>query len=212
MHASDCLNNYKAKLIITMPLFVNFVEVLKPIAQSTKMLENLLEELDHLELVKYSSLLINLYEDDDMYTAEACLDDEKLIIGRDNPFLICDSGLPWEKVLKEAGKILKKYIKDNHDKYKHFNSISFGFVDGDEYFIKKHVKKHQPVNYSAEDFMSFSPEKLYCWLTVYSNKNMKDQYGKEIFELDYKKMTDEQKQYWSKLLAENFNYEMYYDE
>ena len=37
------------------------------------MLENLLEELDRLELVKYSSLLINLYEDNDVYTAEACL-------------------------------------------------------------------------------------------------------------------------------------------
>ena len=108
--------------------------------------------------------------------------------------------------------MLKKYIKDNHDKYKHFKSISYGFADGDEHFIKKQAKKHRPVHYSAEDFMSFPPEKLYCWLTVYSNDNLKNKHGREIFELDHKNMTDEQKQYWSKLLAENFNYEKYYDE
>ena len=50
----------------------------------------LFDAIENTDLSGYRSLLFNIYTDKDFYTAEACFDDEAFIIGRDNPFVICE--------------------------------------------------------------------------------------------------------------------------
>ena len=52
--------------------------------------------------------MFNIYEDETCYTIEASFDDAEYVIGRDNPFKICDLEKSWEDVEKDGGVKLKE--------------------------------------------------------------------------------------------------------
>lgn len=72
------------------------------------MIEDLFLEIKKLNITDYQSLLFNTYEDETCYTIEASFDDAKYVIGRDNPFKICDLEKSWEDVEKDGGVKLKE--------------------------------------------------------------------------------------------------------
>ena len=90
-------------------------------------LESLFELIETSDTKAYSSILFNIYEDRDHYTIEACFDDD-FVIGRDNPFVICDKTNSWEKVEQDIGLAIKTQVEEKKDPYKHFTSIAYGFV------------------------------------------------------------------------------------
>ena len=110
------------------------------------MIRRLLGVIDSMNLNDYSELLFNLYEDKDAYSIEAVFDDDELIIGReDHHFAVEKDDTGYELVLKDTSLELKTYFKENKEKYKHFKCISYGFVDGDLYYIKKPRKKKEQI-------------------------------------------------------------------
>ena len=65
-------------------------------------LESLFELIETSDTKAYSSILFNIYEDRDYYTIEACFDDD-FVIGRDNPFVICDKSIPGRRLNRTLG-------------------------------------------------------------------------------------------------------------
>ena len=83
-------------------------------------LESLFELIETSDTKAYSSILFNIYEDRDYYTIEACFDDD-FVIGRDNPFVICDKTHSWEKVEQDIGLAIKTQVEEKKDTYKKFS-------------------------------------------------------------------------------------------
>ena len=173
------------------------------------MIEDLFLEIKKLNITDYQSLLFNIYEDEASYTIEASFDDDEFVIGRDNPYEICSSDMGWEDVEKEVGLKLKELIKADSKFFKPLKEITFGFVDGDLYHIKKSRKKKQQVVFTADDFLDFDPVRLNAWLTVYLTEEAEEIYGTKRFMTDFSDLTDEENLYWRKILAENFDYKKY---
>lgn len=168
----------------------------------------LFDAIENTDLSGYRSLLFNIYTDKDYYTAEACFDDEAFIIGRDNPFVICERSVPWEKVESDMGSKIKVSIKEHEETYKHFESISYGFVDGDLHYIRKPKKtEKQSVRYTSDDFKNFESHKLTAWLSVYLTDEAKEKYKFDMMKLMFTELTEEQHKYWREILADNFDYE-----
>ena len=158
----------------------------------------------------YTSLLFNIYEDVDYYTIEASFDDDAYVIGREDPFIVCEKSMPWQKVETDVGHALKSEIKEKEEVYKQFESISYGFVDGDLHYIRKpRKKKKEIVHYTADDFKDFPSHKLTAWLAVYLKEEAKEKYKMNMMELMFKELSDEQHKFWREILAENFDYRKY---
>ena len=170
------------------------------------MIEDLFLEIKKLNITDYQSLLFNIYEDEASYTIEASFDDDEFVIGRDNPYEICSSDMGWKDVEKEVGIKLKELIKADSKFFKPLKWITFGFVDGDLYYIKKSRKKKQQVVFTADDFLDFDPVRFNAWLTVYLTEEEEEIYGTKRFMTDFSELTDEENLYWRKILAENFDY------
>lgn len=173
------------------------------------MIEDLFLEIKKLNITYYQSLLFNIYEDEASYTIEASFDDDEFVIGRDNPYEICSSDMSWEDVEKEVGLKLKELIKADSKFFKPLKEITYGFVDGNLYYIKKSRKKKQQVVFTADDFLDFDPIRLSAWLTVYLTEEAQEIYGTKRFMTDFSELTDEENLYWRKILAENFDYKKY---
>ena len=158
----------------------------------------------------YSSLLFNIYADEKYYTIEASFDDDTYVIGRDDPFVLCEKNIPWQTVEKDVGLELNSRIKENKETYKQFKSISYGFVDGDLNYIRTpRKKKKEIVHFTSDDFKDFPSHKLTAWLTVYLTEEAKAEYKMDMLELMFNELSEEQHKYWREILAENFEYEKY---
>ena len=176
------------------------------------MLESFFDAIGNKDLSEFSSVLFNVYEDKDSFSIEACFDEDALVIGRENPYVICGSDTPWKKVEKKVGKALEKYIKSNKKMYEHFDSIAYGFVDGDLNYIRKSEKKKEtkePVHFTAEDFKDLAPAKLEAWMTIYLTSEASERSLKEWFMVKFVTLSEEQLQHWREFLADNFDYEKY---
>ena len=173
--------------------------------------ESLCELIENTDKKDYTSLLFNMYEDRDYFTIEACFDDEEFVIGRDNPFVICDKTVPWEKVEQDVEQAIKTHIEEKKDTYKQFESIAYGFVDGDLHYIRKgQKKKKEIVRYTADDFKDFDSHKLGAWIMVYLTAEATKKYKFDLISLIRKKeMTEDEHKYWREILADNFDYEKY---
>ncbi|MBE5912693.1 MAG: hypothetical protein E7274_01365 [Pseudobutyrivibrio ruminis] len=173
------------------------------------MIEYLFLEIKKLNITDYQSLLFNIYEDETCYTIEASFDDDEYVIGRDNPFKICDLEKSWEDVEKDVGVKLKELIKADTKFFKPLKEITYGFVDGDLHYIKKSRTKKQQVVFTADDFVDFDAVRLKAWLTVYLTDEAQKKYGLKRFKTDFSKLTEEENLYWRTILAENFDYKKY---
>lgn len=171
-------------------------------------LKLLFEKIENADIQGYTALLFNIYEDSVYYTVEASFDDESFIIGRDDPFVICEKTVPWQKVERDFESALQARIKTHKDTYRQFVSISYGFVDGDLHYIRKPRKKSKEIKcYSAEDFKDFESHKLTAWLSVYLTDEAKEKYRFNMMSMMFSELSEEQHKYWREILAENFNYE-----
>ena len=158
----------------------------------------------------YTSLLFNIYEDKYYFTIEASFDDDIFVIGRDNPFTLCEKNTPWQTVEKDVGLAINSRIKKNKEAYKQFKSISYGFVDGDLHYIRKNRKKKKEiVHFTSDDFKDFPSHKLTAWLAVYLTKEAKEKYKMNMLGLMFNELSEEQHKYWREILAENFDYDKY---
>jgi len=93
------------------------------------------ETIKNLEEME-ESITFNLYEDLDCYSMETAFDDENFVICRDNPAILCKKNIDFEAVLKLVEKEIVKFIKTNQSKLIRVQEISYGFVDGDLYYIE----------------------------------------------------------------------------
>ena len=175
-------------------------------------MEALFKLIENSDKKDYTSLLFNIYEDEEYYTIEASFDDDNFVIGRDNPFTLCDKNTPWQIVEKDVGIAVDSWIKKNKEAYKQFKSISYGFVDGDLHYIRKPRKKKQEiVHFTSDDFKDFPSHKLTAWLAVYLTEEAKEKYKMNMLGLMFNELSEEQHKYWREILAENFNYDKYGD-
>lgn len=171
-------------------------------------LKLLFENIENADIRDYTELLFNIYEDSIYYTVEASFDDEAFIIGREDPFIICEKTVQWQKVESDFESELKARIKKYKDTYKQFASIACGFVDGDLHYIRKPRKKNKEIrHYSADDFKDFESHKLTAWLAVYLTDEAKEKYRFNTMSMMFTELSEEQHKYWREILAENFNYE-----
>lgn len=174
------------------------------------MVKKILKDIEQFDIIGYSELLFNLYENKDTYSIEAVFDEDALIIGReDKQFAITKDNKSFEMILKETAMELKAYFKENKDKYKQFKCIAYGFVDGDLYYVKKPRKKKEQIYFSKEDFYSFDAFRVSAWLTVYLNAEGKEKYGHEVFETDFENISTEELYKWCEILALYFDYQKY---
>ena len=81
--------------------------------------------------------MFNLYESEKYVTFEAVFDDDALVIGREEPAVICEAGENSELALRQIQTVLKKFYRNHKDSLANLKEISYGFVDGDLYYIKK---------------------------------------------------------------------------
>ena len=173
-------------------------------------IEDLFNCIENADKKDYTSLLFNIYEDEEYYTIEASFDDDNFVIGRDNPFTLCDKNTPWQTVEKDVGLAVDSWIKKNKEAYKQFKSISYGFVDGDLHYIRKpRKKKKEIVHFTSDDFKDFPSHKLTAWLAVYLTEEAKEKYKMNMLGLMFNELSEEQHKYWREILAENFDYDKY---
>lgn len=182
-------------------------------------LEPLFDAIEKRDLSAFSSVLFTLYEDQTGFSIEACLDEEALVLGREDPYVICGDGPSWKRVNKAVGGALSKHIKSHSSIYSHFDTIAYGFADGDLNYIRKPSKKKEtvrlasakkePVHFTAEDFEDFAPAKLKAWLTIYLTAEANEKSWKEWFALKFETLSEEQLRYWREFLASHFDYEKY---
>ena len=173
-------------------------------------IEDLFNCIENADKKDYTSLLFNIYEVEEYYTIEASFDDDNFVIGRDNPFTLCDKNTPWQIVEKDVGLAVDSWIKKNKEAYKQFKSISYGFVDGDLHYIRKpRKKKKEIVHFTSDDFKDFPSHKLTAWLAVYLTEEAKEKYKMNMLGLMFNELSEEQHKYWREILAENFDYDIY---
>ena len=84
----------------------------------------------------FSELLFNLYEDTAAYTVEAVFDDDALLIGRDDPAVICENHEDFHSALREFEKALRSFYEQHKNAFENLKIISYGFVDGDLEYMK----------------------------------------------------------------------------
>lgn len=173
------------------------------------------EELDRLfeETIKnldkmQESITFNLYEDADVYSMEATFDDEEVVICRDNPAVLCSNEIDYKKVIKQIRQEIKSFVEKNKAQLKRAKEISFGFVDGDLYYVKR--AKRSPREYkkfTIEDFKDFDATRLLAWIKVYMTDEAKAKYKPPLFS---KGISRWKMKKWKRILVENFDYEKYY--
>ncbi len=159
---------------------------------------------------KYSSLMFNLYEDEQYYSMEAVYDNTS-IIRRNNPIEICDKTNDYKTALSIVKNELSAFYRDNKEQLKNISELSYGFVDGDLYYIKKGTLKSEHKNnkkFTFEEIKKFDSIKIGAWVTVYLKKEIKDTM-KIPFTADFPKMSEEELNKWISLLVENFDYDKY---
>lgn len=157
---------------------------------------------------EFSELLFNLYEDRENCSMEAVFDDEALVIGRERPAVICETKTGYTEVLKEIGNMLERFYKDNKAALSNIKEISYGFVDGDLYYIKKRRRrKIIQKTFTESDFESFNDVKLMAWLSVYTDEKKREESGINAFVLN--ELTDEERIKYRLFLTENFDYDKY---
>ena len=97
-----------------------------------------MKKIENIDCKEYDELLFNLYEDMNSYSIEAVFDEDKIIIGREEGlYIVGDKSIGYEEILSKVCKELKSYFKKNKEQYRNLKSISYGFVDGDLYYIRK---------------------------------------------------------------------------
>lgn len=159
---------------------------------------------------KYSSLMLNLYEDEQHYSMEAVYDNV-VAIRRNNPIEICDKTNDYKKVLSIVKNELSAFYRDNKEQLKNISELSYGFVDGDLYYVKQEPLKSEKKNnkkFTFEEIKKFDPIKIGAWTTVYLKKEIKDTI-KIPLTADFPKMSEDELNKWINLLVENFDYDKY---
>lgn len=159
---------------------------------------------------KYSSLMFNLYEDEQYYSMEAIYDNV-VLIRRNSPIEICDKTNDYKTALSIVKNELSAFYRDNKEQLKNISELSYGFVDGDLYYIKQGTLKSEHKNnkkFTFDEIKKFDPIKIGAWTTVYLKKEIKDTI-KIPFTADFPKMSEEELDKWINLLVENFDYEKY---
>ncbi len=159
---------------------------------------------------KYSSLIFNLYEDEQYYSMEAVYDNV-IAIKRNSPIEICDKTNDYKTALSIVKNELSAFYRDNKEQLKNISELSYGFVDGDLYYIKQKNLKFEHKNnkkFTFEEVKKFDPIKIGAWTTVYLKKEIKDTM-KIPFTADFPKMSEDELNKWINLLVENFDYDKY---
>ncbi len=159
---------------------------------------------------KYSSLIFNLYEDEQYYSMEAVYDNV-IAIKRNSPMEICDKTNDYKTALSIVKDELSAFYRDNKEQLKNISELSYGFVDGDLYYIKQKNLKFEHKNnkkFTFEEVKKFDPIKIGAWTTVYLKKEIKDTM-KIPFTADFPKMSEDELNKWINLLVENFDYDKY---
>lgn len=72
-------------------------------------LEDLYNQILENNSSKFSTLLFNLYEDEDCYTVEAVFDDDAFIIGREKPYFIANNDINYTIILESFKTRLEKF-------------------------------------------------------------------------------------------------------
>ncbi len=161
---------------------------------------------------RYTSLMFNLYENEKYVTFEAVFDDEAIVIGREEPAVICKSGEDYELALRQIQLILKEFYRNHKDSLANLKEISYGFVDGDLYYIKKRRgKKTAPKvieKFTAESFMDFDIVKLDAWISVYVKEEDREKYNLPLFPPSHP--SEKTLEYYRNILADHFDYDTYY--
>lgn len=160
----------------------------------------------------YDCLMFNLYEDEVYYTIEAVFDDEALVIGRDDPVIICGSSESCESVQKRIRTVLNAFYRKQKSNLSNLKRIAFGFVDGDLHDIKenqmKKVYEKDMKKFTAESFKDFDIIKLDAWIHVYVKQEDQEKYNLPIFPPPHP--SKKTLAHYRKILADNFDYEAYY--
>lgn len=173
------------------------------------MITELLKKIENIDCKEYDELLFNLYEDMNSYSIEAVFDENKIIIGREERFYIVgDKSIGYEEILSKVCKELKSYFKKKKEQYSNLNTISYGFVDGDLYYIRKTRKaKKKQIVYTKDSFYDFDVVKLEAWLRVYLNEEGKNKYREKIWDTNFSKISRAEVEEWCAILARYFNYD-----
>ena len=173
------------------------------------MITDLLKKIESIDCKEYDELMFNIYEDMNSYSMEAVFDEDKVIIGREEGlYIVGDKSIGYEEILSKVCKELNSYFKKNKEQYRNLKSISYGFVDGDLYYIRKPRKtKKNKMVYTKDSFYDFDAVKLEAWLRVYLNEEGKNKYREKIWETDFDKISREEFEEWCDILARYFNYE-----
>ena len=160
----------------------------------------------------YASLIFNLYESEKYVTFEAVFDDDALVIGREEPAVICQAGENYDLALRQIQTVLKKFYRNHKDSLENLKEISYGFVDGDLYYIKKRRggKTTQKViaKFTAESFMDFDIVKLDAWISVYVKEEDREKYNLPLFPPSHP--SEKMLEYYRNILADHFDYDAYY--
>lgn len=164
-------------------------------------LEDLYNQILENNSSKFSTLLFNLYEDEDCYTVEAVFDDDAFIIGREKPYFIANNDINYTIILESFKTRLEKFYLENHNKLNNLKEISYGFVDGDLYYIKKHKKKRNDIKVTMEELEALNDQKLLAWITVYTDGEKRKENGINSFS---RELTTEERNEYIKFLYENF--------
>ncbi len=177
---------------------------------SKKTMKNFFNEVLVKNDTKYSSLMFNLYEDEQYYSMEAVYDNV-IAIKRNSPIEICDKTNDYKTALSIVKNELSAFYRDNKEQLKNISELSYGFVDGDLYYIKQKNLKFEHKNnkkFTFEEVKKFDPIKIGAWTTVYLKKEIKDTM-KIPFTADFPKMSEDELNKWINLLVENFDYDKY---
>lgn len=164
-------------------------------------LEDLYNQILENNSSKFSTLLFNLYEDEDCYTVEAVFDDDAFIIGREKPYFIANNDINYTIILESFKTRLEKFYLENHNKLNNLKEISYGFVDGDLYYIKKNKKKRNDIKVTMEELEALNDQKLLAWITVYTDGEKRKENGINSFS---RELTTEERNEYIKFLYENF--------
>ena len=173
------------------------------------MITDLLKNIESFDCKEYDELLFNIYEDMNSYSLEAVFDGDKVIIGReDRLYIVGDKSIGYEEILSKVCKELKSYFKKKKEQYSNLNTISYGFVDGDLYYIRKTRKaKKKQIVYTKDSFYDFDVVKLEAWLRVYLNEEGKNKYREKIWDTNFSKISRAEFEEWCAILARYFNYD-----
>lgn len=182
--------------IIDMEVELNKIELERLFDETIKNINNM-----------HESIMFNLYEDADVYSMEATFDDEEFVICRDNPAILCSNKINYKNVIKEIRIEIKNFFETNKDILKNAKEISFGFVDGDLFYVKKAKKAMREFKkFTIEDFKDFDSTRLLCWISAYMTDEAKDEYKPPLLA---RKMSRLKMKKWKRLLVENFDYKKY---